>query len=367
MPVRATPIMSVAAALVIGTVRATMRRHFAAVLCAALSFGAAPSHAQDVAGFYRGKTLSIIVGSPPGGGYDTYARMIGRSIGRHIPGRPAVVVQNMSGASGYIAASHIYNVAPKDGLTMATVTPGALMLPLLGDLVPVRIDANRFNFIGSATRDVYVCLVRRDAAVKKYSDLFSRELVVGSVSEGGSVRDFPLLQNRVLGTKFKIVNGYPGNRAVTLAVEKGEVQGACGNSWAGIFAMRPTWFTPDGVARVLVQEDLKGHPDLNKLGIPRTIDFAKTDEQRQVMSLLYRELLFSRPYFVGPGVPSERVAALREAFSETLTDPDFLADVKRLKVEIDDPLSGQDLQKLIANMYATPPDVVAKLRAALKE
>ena len=283
--------------------------------------------ARDGDDFYRGKTLTIIVGSPAGGGYDTYARLIGRHIARHIPGGPAVVVQNMPGASGYVAASHVYNVAPKDGLTMATVTQGALLEPLLGDNTRAKIDPAEF----------------------------------------GSVRDFPQLLNRVLGTKFKIVYGYAGNREITLAVDKGEVQGVCGNSWAGIVAMRPGWFAADGAVRVLVQEDTRGHPALNALGVPRTVDFARSDEQRQVMSLLYEELLFSRPYVMAPGAPAERVETIRGAFDATLVDPEFLAEAKRINVEIVDPLTGEELAAIIRRMYATPAGIVAKTRDALRD
>jgi tripartite-type tricarboxylate transporter receptor subunit TctC len=344
-----------------------MRALMGIFLSLATSSVAATAQAQDaVADFFRGKTFTIIVGSPAGGGYDTYGRAIGRHIGRHLPGNPVVVVQNMPGASGFVAASHVYNVAPKDGLTIATVTQGALLEPLLGDNARGKIDPTRFNYIGSATRDVYVCLSRKDAAVQKFADAFDKELVVGASAEYGSVRDFPLLLNRVLGTKFRIVYGYAGNREITLAVEKGEVQGVCGNSWSGIVAMHPRWFDPAGPVRVLVQEDVVGHPDLNAQGVPKTIDFARTDEQRQAMTLLYDELLFSRPYVMAPGVPADRVAAVRRAFDATVADPQFLADAKRINIEIVDPLTGEKLQALIGKMFATPPAIVEMTRAALR-
>ncbi len=336
--------------------------------CLAAALGRAPAMAQEsVADFYRGKTFSIVIGATPGGGYDTYARLIGRFIGKHIPGNPQVTPQNMPGASSNVAAAWIYNVAPKDGLAMGAVTPGAIMEPLLGDQVRVRIDSTKFNHVGSATRDVFVCVVRKDAPVRTFEDVFSRELVVGAVAEGGSARDFPLLLKNVIGAKLKVVSGYPGNRELTLAMEKGEVQGVCGNSYAGLLVIRADWFRPDGIAKVLVQEDMNGHPDLNRDGVPLAINFARTPEQRQMMSLLYEELLFARPYVMAPGVPADRVAAIRKALSDVLRDPELLAEARRMNLEIVDPLPGEEIQKIIARMYATPADVVVGTRRAMKE
>lgn len=328
----------------------------------------APVLADDgIADFYRGKTFTIVIGATPGGGYDTYARLLGRHLGKHIPGNPAVVPQNMPGASSNVAAIYMYNAAPKDGLALGAVTPGALMEPLLGDQVRARIDPARFNHVGSATRDVFVCVARRDVPVRRFEEAFEKELVIGAVAEGGSARDFPLLLNNAIGTKFRIVSGYPGNRELTLAVEKGEVQGVCGNSYAGLLAMRPDWFRPDGVARVIAQESMTGHPDFNRLGVPLAIDFARTEEQRQMMSLLYEELLFSRPYVMAPGAPVERVAAVRRAVSAALADPELLADAAKMNLEIADPLSGEAIQSIISRMYATPADIIERTRRAMKE
>ena len=327
-----------------------------------------PGSAQDsVADFYRGKSFSIVIGATPGGGYDTYARVIARFLGKHIPGNPAITPQNMPGASSNVAAAWIYNVAQKDGLAMAAVTPGALMEPLLSDKVQVKIDATKFNHIGSATRDVFICAVRRDAPVQKFEDVFNRELIIGAVAEGGSARDFPLLLNNVLATKFKIISGYPGNRELTFAMETGEVQGVCGNSYAGLLVIRADWFKPGGIARVLVQEDLNGHPNLNKAGVPLAIQFARTDEAKQIISLLYEELLFSRPYVMAPDVAPERVAAIRNAFSAVMRDPELLAEAQRMNLEVVDPLDGPELQKIILRQYSVPKEIIEKARRALKD
>lgn len=327
-----------------------------------------PTFAQDgVADFYRGKSFIVVIGATPGGGYDTYARVIARFLGKHIPGNPAIVAQNMPGASSNVAAAWIYNAAPKDGLSMAAITPGALMEPLLGDKVQIKIDATKFNYVGSATRDVFICLARKDSPVQRFEDVFSTQLIIGAVAEGGSARDFPLLLNNVLGTRFKIISGYPGNRELTFAVEKGEVQGVCGNSYAGLLVIRADWFKADGIARVIVQEDLNGHPALNKAGVPLAIQFAKTDEARQVISLLYEELRFARPYVMAPGVAPEKVSAISKAFADVMRDPDFQAEATRMNLEIVDPLDGPELRSIVQRLYDAPEGVVEEVKRAIKD
>lgn len=323
--------------------------------------------ASAVEDFYRGKTLTIVVGSTPGGGYDNYARLLARHLGPHIPGNPAVSVQNMPGASTSVAAVYMYNVAPRDGLSMVAVTAGALMEPLLGDQVQSRINPQKFNYIGSATTDVYVCVARRDSGVRKFEDVLQRELVVGAAAEGGSARDFPQLLNRAIGAKFKIISGYPGNRETTLAVDRGEVSGVCGNSFGGLHALRPEWFAADSPVNVIVQESMTGHPELNQRGVPLAISYAKSDEQRSMLQLLYGELLFSRPFAMPPDTPSERVVAIRRAVADSFADPELLADAQKVNLEVVEPASGSEVQSIIARLYATDPDIVARTRAALKQ
>lgn len=322
---------------------------------------------EPVADFYRGKTVRMVIGATPGGGYDTYARLLVRHLGKHIPGNPSIVPQNMPGASSNVAAIYIYETAPKDGLSIGAVTPGALMEPLLGDALRSRIDPSKFHFLGSATRDVFICIARKDAPISSFSDVFSHDLVIGAVSEGGSARDFPLLLNGVLGTRFKIVRGYPGNRELLFAVEKGEVQGTCGNSYGGMKSILPAWFKPDGPIRILAQESMTGHSELNAAGIPLAISFAKTEMQRQMLSLLYEELQFSRPYIMAPGTPPERVAAVRDAVAASLSDPELLADAASMNLEIDGAQDGRSVQSIIERMYSMPADVVGKVRGLMRD
>jgi tripartite-type tricarboxylate transporter receptor subunit TctC len=322
------------------------------------------AQAQDaLAGFYKGRNLTIIIGSSPGGGYDLYGRLISRFIARHVPGAPTVVVQNMPGAASNIAASYVYNVAPKDGTVIGALFMGAVVEPLFGDAKRPTHDMSKFNYIGNANSDAYVCLVRTDAPVKTMADAFDKELVMGASAEGASTRDFPVLLRNLLGAKFKVVAGYPGTREINLALEKGEVQGACGETWSSVAATYPTWFK-ENLVRPLVQESNTGYPALDKMGVPLARDFAKTDEQKKILELIYSQTTFGRPYVVAPGVPEERVAALRKAFMETMTDADLVKEARRINLDIE-PIAGEELQKIIAKLYATPQELVDKAKAAI--
>ena len=342
-----------------------MRRAYAqmffCVLCA-LWFGATARAQDSVEAFYKGKQINVVIGSSVGGGYDTYARLLARHFGNHVPGNPAIVAQNMSGAGSNRAAGFIYAVAPKDGTAIGAIFPGAILQPLIGD-VHVQHDPSKFVYLGSANSDLYVCFVRADAPVKSFADVFSRELIVGASNEGGTTRDLPTLFNNVLGSKFRIVTGYAGSREMTLALERNEVQGVCGIGWTGITTLHPDWFAR-GTIKVLAQLGIKHHPELDRMGVPAAIDFAKTPEDRQVMELVLSQAIFGRPYVLPPDVPPERAAALRKAFVETLQDKNLLAEAQKMKLDLD-PLSGEDLQKVIRRIYAAPVHIVERARQAL--
>ena len=333
-------------------------------VCALAVLFATHAHAQDsVAEFYKGKQVSIIVGSSAGGGYDTYARLLGRHLGKHIPGNPVIVPSNMPGAGSNIAAAYVYNVAPKDGTVIGAVQTAAVLDPLFADKASLKHDSSKFIYLGSATVDYYVCVIRADAAVKEFKDALTHEVIMGASQPGTSTRDFPALLNNAAGAKFRIVSGYKGTREITLAIEKGEVQGVCGFSWSSLSAQHPDWLKK-GFIRVLVQENPKGHPEVNRLGVPHATDFAKSPQDRQIMDLIYSSEIFGRPYILPPGVPADRVAALRKAFLDTLHDPDLLAEGQKLHLDLD-PISGEELQTIAAKMYATPADVVERAKQAV--
>jgi tripartite-type tricarboxylate transporter receptor subunit TctC len=321
------------------------------------------AQAQPAAEFYKGKQIRIVVGSTSGGDYDVWARLLARHWPRHIPGNPGIIVENMPGAGTLVATNHVYNVAPRDGTVIGALFMGAVVESLFSGKTRPTHDMSRFQYIGNANRDVYVCLIRTDAPVKTFAQAMEQEVVVGGTAEGASTRDFPMLLKNLLGVKFKVVSGYPGSREINLAIERGEVQGGCGETWSSVAATYPAWFR-DGTVKVLAQEDREGYPELNRQGVPLTRDFAKTDEQRKILDLIYSQTAFGRPYVVAPDVPGERVAALRKAFMAAMADPDLVAEARRIQVDVM-PVAGEELQAMIATLYRTPKDLLDKARAAI--
>jgi len=321
-----------------------------------------PAQAQDaVAQFYKGKQISLYVGSSAGGGYDTYARLLARRLGNYIPGNPSVVVQDMPGAGSNKLAAYIYSVAPKDGTAIGAIFSGAILQPLLGD--PVQHDPSKFIYLGNANNEVFLCIARTDAPVQSFKDALTHELIVGATNEGGSSRDFTAMLDNLLGAKLRIVTGYPGSNEMLLALERGEVQGVCGLGWSSIAPQRAR-LLDSGLARVLVQLATTGHPELDRMGVPLAIDFTKTEDDRKVMELVFSQLIFGRPFVLPPGVPAERVAALRRAFMAALTDKDAIAEARGMQLDLD-PLAGEAVQAEVAKAFAMPERIVARARQSL--
>jgi tripartite-type tricarboxylate transporter receptor subunit TctC len=318
---------------------------------------------EDVAAFYKGKTIRLIVGAAAGGGYDAYARLIARFMPKYIPGDPTIVPSNMPGGGGNIAAAFLYNLAPKDGTTFAAVLPGTITEQLLQSRESPKHDPAKLIYVGSANSEVNMCYVRADTGVKSLRDLQTQEVVIGASTEGGSTRDQPTVQKNLLGSKFKIVTGYPGTREIFLAIEKNEVSGICGIGLPSFMTIRPTWIQ-DGFMRIISQDNARGDPKITAAGVPLTVEFAKTPQDRKVMELIYSQQNFGRPYILPPGVPDDRVAALREAFIRALQDKELLAAAKTMKLDIS-PVSGTDLQKQIEEVYSTPTEIVERARKAL--
>jgi tripartite-type tricarboxylate transporter receptor subunit TctC len=319
---------------------------------------------EDVARFYKGKQITIVVGTTVGGGYDAYARLIARHMGKHVPGHPTFVVTNMPGAGSNVAGFYVYATAPKDGTVIGAVFAGALVEPLIGTTATIHHDPSKFQFLGSANDDVYICIARKDAPVQSFKDAFHKELIMGA-SAAASTSEFASVLDNVLGTRLKLVIGYNGSKPIMLAMEKGEVQGACGLAWPSISVTNSGWFGPKGTMRVLVQTHVKGYPELNAKGIPLATSFAKTDEQRAIMELFFSQTVFGRPYLVAPEVPADRVAALRKAFMDTMHDPEYLADARKQGLDTD-PVDGKEVQRLVQKFYSAPPDLIAKVKAAME-
>ena len=317
------------------------------------------ARAQDPAAFYAGKAIDLQIGYSVGGGYDLYGRLLARHIGRHIPGNPTVVPKNMEGAGSLRLANFLYSAAPRDGTVFGTTARGIAFDPLLNE-TGAQYDATKFSWLGSANNEVAVCVALKTAGVEKFDDLYTKSLTIGSTGISDDTYQFPAVVNAALGTKFKIVTGYPGGNDVSLAIERGEVDGRCGWSWSSLITTRPTWVETKKIV-VLVQMSLAKHPDL--ADVPLIMDFAKTDEQRQIFTLIFSRQVMGRPFLAPPGIPADRLAALRKAFDDTMTDKDFLADAAQNKIEIN-PVSGEQIQTLVENGYRTPPDIVKKAAAA---
>ena len=312
----------------------------------------APSPAQSPAEFYKGKTVELYIGYSVGGAYDLYARVLARHLGKHIPGNPTIVPKNLEGAGSLRLANWLYNVGAKNGTVMGTIGRGTAFDPLLGSR-GAQFQADRFTWIGSANNEVSVCVAWKTSGITRFEDVFQKELVVGGPGQAADTDQFPAILNGVLGTKL---TGYPGGNDVTLAMERGEVKGRCGWSWSSVLSTHKRWID-DGSIIVLVQLSLHKHADLPN--IPLVMDFAKTDEQRQIFKLIFARQVMGRPFLAPPAIPRDRAEALRAAFAATMKDQEFLADAEKSQLEIT-PVSGDEIEKLVTELYQTPKSLAAK-------
>ncbi len=321
---------------------------------------ACPALAQDaVTAFYKGKHIDMIIPTPTGGGYDAYARLVARHMGTHVPGHPGMIAKNMPGASGTKALSFIYNLAPKDGTVIGAFHPGNILEPILAlSSKRVDYDSPRFTYLGSANVETSLCMLRAAAPIRTFKEAFETQAILGG--SGTSTVFFPVGHNAFLGTKFKIITGYGGTAALNLAMQRGEVDGFCGQFWSSLNTQNPEWIT-NGEFNIIVQEAAKGRPELDRMGVPLVYDFVKTDADRQALDLLYVPLTFGRPYVAPPDLPAERVAALRAAFDSAMRDPALLRDAAKMRLPIE-PLSGDEVHALVTKLFATPPEIIKRLR-----
>jgi tripartite-type tricarboxylate transporter receptor subunit TctC len=325
--------------------------------------GVPDSEDQALAGFYRGKVLRLIVGTPAGGGYDAYARSIARVIGKYIPGNPTVVVENMVGASSVVAANHVYNVAPKDG-TVILHYQGSVAPQQLFGAKGIEFDAAKFQHLGAPAHDTIVVHVDKRAGVTRFDQLLgpnSREVVLGGSAPGALTDDTPRLLRDILGARIKLVSGYPGTPQIRLAMDAGEVDGFF-NAWES--TKLTNWADVEaGNWIVLLQVTDRAHPDLPT--VATLGDVARTAEQLQLLRYgVVVPSLFTRPFAVAPGVPAIRVRALREAFAKALTDEEFLGTAEKGRLTVD-PQTADDIQRLMEEYFTMPEDVKARLQSLL--
>ena len=305
------------------------------------------AQAQDAAEFYRGRTVSLVVGFNPGGGADTYARLVARHLGKHVAGNPTVVVRNMQGAGSVVAANHIYNVSPKDGTELGLFAGNITIDPLMGG-TQHKYDARKFGWVGAPSSDSNVCLSSLSSSFKSIDDVIRREMITGT--SGTSTYDFPVVMNNVIGTKFKLVKGYGGSAALRLAMERDEIEGFCG---VGYNSMRTAGLA-DGKANILLQVGLAKNPHMPN--VPFIFDYAKSDEDRQIFRLVFGWLDLERPIGAPSGVPEERLRALREGFDRAMKDPALLADAEKAQVGIE-PMSGAAIAAFVDEAYRAPAEI----------
>ena len=334
-----------------------------ALIAAALGAAApmAPARADSVADFYAGKTVSLIAGFPPGGGYDTYVRSLARHFGRFLPGHPAVVPANMPGAGSLLAANYLYGKAPPDGTVLAMFASSAVMEPLLGNKAAL-FDATKFSWIGSMSQDVAYCGVwQAGGAAKSFDEMLSKETIFGGGATSAITYQHPMILKNVLGAKIRVIPGYGGTREIDLAMHRGEVNGIC-----GLYASSVRSAFPDDVAggqlKLVIQMGSKVSDAFGK--IPSVYDYARTDTDRAVLDVHFKQLVLGRPLAGPPGIPPERLKALRAALTETLRDKDFLAEADKVGLDID-PASAEDVEALLRRLAAFPPEVFRKAQEAI--
>ena len=339
-----------------------MAKKLLSILAVGLSsLGSFPAYSQS----FAGKAVNIIVGYSAGGGYDTYSRAIARHMGTYIPGKPAMVVQNMPGAGSAKAAAYIYTIAPKDGTAIGAVSPGAIVAPLLDPRPEFNFDSTRFRYLGTADSGTRVCATLKRSDISTFDEARRKKTIIGAVASGSSTADFAWLHQKTAGANFSIVAGYPGTAEVLLAMERGEVDGICGLDWSSLKAQRPQWLR-DGTMNVLVQAGIRPSAELSKMNVPEIWKFIEGDENRRINELIMGQQVFGRPYILPPGTAEAIVSVLRDAFGKTLSDPGFLADAEKGGLAVE-PADGETVEQAVKAVFAASPEIVAKARAAIAQ
>lgn len=327
----------------------------------ALSLLAIPmTAAADEAAFFKDRQMRIVVGSAAGAGYDLNARLFARHYPSHLGGNPTIVVQNQVGAGSVAMANMLYNSAAKDGSVIGAAINGMPSAALFTPDV-VQFDPRKFNWLGSTNRETQLTYVWHTAPVKKLADLQTTEVVVGATTPGTTQYEYPIVAAKLLGLKFKVISGYKGTTDIHLAMERGELQGMGSNGWLSLKTLNSNWLAEKKIIPI-VQFNFERNPELSD--VPTIFDVAKTDSDKKAFALMVGRLEYGRPFLLPPGVPQERVNYMRRAFDATMKDPAFLAEAEKSKIDVD-PITGEQVAKLVDEAMATPKDVVARIREAL--
>ena len=336
--------------------------HFArvALVAAFAAAWAGPARCQTVEEFYKGRSMPLIIGFSSGSGYDIYARLLARYMGKYIPGNPTIVPQNMPGAGSQRAAQYIYSVAPKDGSVFGTMSRSMPVEPLLGD---AKFDGRAFTWIGNIANNNSLCATWHTVGIKTWDDAITKPYVLGGQGPGSDLDLFGTLMRNVFGAKIKIVSGYPGGNDVNLAMERREVDGRCGWSWDSIKSTRPDWLR-DKKIDLLVVFALEKSPEI-PAEVPLAMDKVPSEEMRQILRIHLAAQAFGRPFAAPPGIPPERKAALRAAFDAAMKDKEFIAETTKVNLEVS-PIPGAEIDRLLAAIYALPPDLIEKAKQVMK-
>ncbi len=320
-----------------------------------------PSAAQSPAEFYGGRTITLVVGYPSGSAYDLYARLVGRHIGRNIPGNPSVIISNLPGASSLVATNALANTSARDGSTIGAVFERIAVEPLI-NASRALFDGREFGWIGSVLKVTDVCMFWHTAKAKSVEEAKSVEVIVGAAGEAGNSALAPRVMNEFLGTKFKIIGGY-GGAEMFLAMERGETEARCGMSWGGLKASRPDWIT-NGKIKVVLQMAMERHQELKST--PNILDLVTKPEDRAALEYLYATQEMGRPFLAPPKIPTDRLAALREGFNRTMIDPQFVDDANKSNQEID-PIPGVRVQQIVEALYRTPKHLIDRVEVLRHE
>ena len=322
-----------------------------------------PAAAQDPAAFYKGRSLDVIVASPPGGGFDAYARIIARHMVRYMPGPPSFIIKNMPGAGARNATTFLADVAARDGSVILANQPGALVEPILGDPKHVAYEPLKFQYIGSAEAFTSLCLMRTDSAVKSYAELHEKEAIFGGDQIGSTTHDHTVMFKNLSKARMKMITGYKGTSDLVLAIQRKEIDGFCGYAWSSLFARSPDLINK-GMAQIINQLGLAPHEAATKAGVPMALDFVKDPLDRKAMELIATVQEFGRPYLVHGTVPADRVAALRTAFDATMKDSQYIEEIQKAKLD-HSPRTGRQVHDLLRKVLEAPKDVQTRARWSL--
>jgi len=328
---------------------------------AAIVFAAPPAAAQD---YYAGKSIDFVIGGNPGGGFDIYARTIARHLARHIPGNPAIVAKNMPGAGSAKAGAHVGTIAPKDGLTIGAVTPGAITGPLLDDKPNTLFPAGRVLWLASANSSTRICTTFEHSKIRRFDDMLAHKTVIGGGSYGDATHDYAYMIGKTTKAAINVIPGYKGTLDTALAMERGEIDGMCGWDWSSAKSQKPEWIR-DGKLRLLLQIGATPDDELTQMGVPPLWPHIKDDVSRRIAELIVSQQAFQRPYFVAEGTPDALVAILRKAFDDALHDEQFLAEARKMRIDVS-PLPGTTVQKLVQTFYSAPKEIVEQARRAIR-